>query len=42
MESTITKNAGKFDDDFDCRAAGVIWCNAHYLMERIRGFMQSH
>jgi hypothetical protein len=33
-----TSNAGNFDSHADM----VVQCRAHCLMERIRGFMQSH
>jgi hypothetical protein len=36
------KKCRQIDDDFDPHAAGVIQRDAHCLMERIRGFMQSH
>jgi hypothetical protein len=36
------KKCRRIDDDFDCHATGVIRRDAHCLMERIRGFMQSH
>ncbi len=36
------KKCRQIDDDFDHHAAGAMQRNAHCLMERIRGFMQSH
>ncbi len=33
-----TSNAGNFDGHVDT----AVQCRAHFLMERIRGFMQSH
>jgi hypothetical protein len=32
----------QIDNNFDCHAPGAIRRDAHCLMERIRGFMQSH
>ncbi len=37
-DKKYTSNAG----DFDGHANMAVWCGAHRLMERIRGFMQSH
>jgi hypothetical protein len=36
------KRCRQIDDDFDPHAAGAIRRNAHHLMERIHGLMQSH
>jgi hypothetical protein len=36
------KKCRQIDNYFDPHAARVIRCDAHCLMERIRGFMQSH
>ncbi len=36
------KQCRQIDDDFDPHAAGAIRRDAHCMMERIRGFMQSH
>jgi hypothetical protein len=32
----------QIDNNIDRHSARVIQCDAHRLMERIRGFMQSH
>jgi hypothetical protein len=32
----------QINGDFNPHAAGAIWHDANHLMERIRGFMQSH
>jgi hypothetical protein len=37
-DKKYTSNAG----DFDGHADMAVRCRAHHLMERIRGFMQSH
>jgi hypothetical protein len=37
-----SKKCREIDDNFDRHAAEAIQRNAHRLMERIRGFMQSH
>jgi hypothetical protein len=36
------KKFRQIDNNFDPHAAGAIRCDAHFLMERICGFMQSH
>jgi hypothetical protein len=36
------KKCRQIDEDIDRHAAGAIQRDAHRLMERIRGFMQSH
>ncbi len=36
------KKCREINNDFDCHAAGAIQRDEHRLMERIRGFMQSH
>jgi hypothetical protein len=37
-DKKYTSNAGNFDGHVDT----AVQCGAHRLMERIRGFMQSH
>jgi hypothetical protein len=36
------KKCRQIDDNFNCHAAGAIRGNAHCLIERICGFMQSY
>ncbi len=36
------KKCRQINDNFNPHAAGAMWRGAHCLMERIRGFMQSH
>jgi hypothetical protein len=36
------KKCMQINNDFDCHNAGAIRRDAHFPMERIRGFMQSH
>jgi hypothetical protein len=36
------KKCSQINDNFDDHAVGGIRRNAHFLMERIFGFMQSH
>jgi hypothetical protein len=36
------KKCRQIDNDFDPHANGALWRDVHHLMERIRGFIQSH